>query len=870
VRLFHWFIVRQVMREPVRSAATVLGIALGVAVVIAVRLANASSLAGFEAALDAMSGRTSLEIVGSGFGFDEDRVGELAWLREWGTVSPVIDGDVMTASAEGRPAEMLRVLGVDILRDQPLRDYRLVDARREGAEPADSTRGARLTRQAFLELLVDPRSVILTARFAARHGLRVGDVVPFVIGDREEPFTVRGLLGDAGPAQAAGGNVVLMDIAAAQWALDRLGRIDRLDLRLHEPSRVDDAEQAIAARLPAGLGVQRPARRTQQVEKMLGAFHLNLTALSYIALLVGLFLVYNTVATSVIVRREEVGTLRAIGVSRAHVLRMFVAEALALAVPGCALGIAFGRLLAYGTVSFTQTTVNTLYVASAAAPPALTWGSVALGFGVGLPLSVLAALLPAVEAARVPPIAAIRGADWLATRRSLGWWRLALPCGLFAMAAWLATLDPIDGMPLAGYASALALVFGSAFLVPPVLFLVGRMGRWILGRVFRVESWLANANLAGAIPRLSVSVAALAVALSMMVAIAVMIGSFRETVIHWVGQTLQADLFIGPATRGGGARQATLSPEVGPLIAQHPLVLAVDPFRTASVPYEDGQIYLGGGDFGVLVTHGNLLFMDPADGRRATREAIGRDEVVVSEAFARKHRKALGDAVVLATPAGEQRFRIAAIYYDYSSDRGVVMMDRTTFTRHFGVLQPTGVTVYLRDGADADAVRADLLEALGDTFRVYIHTNRSLRAQVLRVFDSTFAITYALELIAILVAILGVAATLLTLILERRRELAVLRLVGADRRQVRRMVVLEAALMGGVSQAIGLGAGVLLSLVLIFVVNVQSFGWTIQFHLPVAFLAQMSLLILVATALAGLYPARLASRMVVAAEVVEE
>jgi putative ABC transport system permease protein len=244
--------------------------------------------------------------------------------------------------------------------------------------------------------------------------------------------------------------------------------------------------------------------------------------------------------------------------------------------------------------------------------------------------------------------------------------------------------------------------------------------------------------------------------------------------------------------------------------------------------------------------------------------------LIVSESFAIKHNKQPGDTVTLDTPKGKVGFRVAAVYYDYSSDRGILVMDRPVFARYFGEPQPTSLSVYLRAGADPDAVREDLLKQLGDEYRVLIFTNASIRREVLRIFDSTFAITYALEAIAIFVAILGVATTLLTLILERRREIAMLRLVGAGRRQVRKMVMIEAALMGALSQAIGLVVGLLLSLVLIYVINVQSFGWTIQFHLPLGFLIQSSILILIATALAGIYPARRAAQLHAATQVGEE
>ena len=253
------------------------------------------------------------------------------------------------------------------------------------------------------------------------------------------------------------------------------------------------------------------------------------------------------------------------------------------------------------------------------------------------------------------------------------------------------------------------------------------------------------------------------------------------------------------------------------------------------------------------------MFKSPSDGNTAMISAIDRDAVVVSEAFATKFGKRDGDDIVLPTPSGARTFRIAAVYYDYATERGVIVMDSTTLQRHYGDLPPTGLWAYLRDDADAEVVRGQILANLDDGHRVFIYTNRGLRAEVLRIFDSTFAITYALEVIAILVAMFGVAGTLLTLVIERRRDLALLRLIGADRRQMRRMVVIEAGLIGAVSQVIALGMGLALSLILIYVINVQSFGWTIQFHLPVLFLAQATVAVVIATALAGIYPARRAA-----------
>lgn len=867
-RLFVRFIVRHLWQERLRSAATILGIALGIAVIIAIQLTNDSSVRGFAKALETMSGKTSLEITGAGLGFDELQLRALGWLRAYGQLSPMIEGDAeVKTGATSR--ESLRVLGVDILRDRSFRDYNLLEF---------STKNRPPSRQEFLTLLIDPRAVILTEKFARRQGWQVGSVIELTCADQAENFVVRGLLQDEGAGRTLDGNFALMDIAAAQRAFQRLGRIDRLAVLLHESQAIEVAEAQIKQRLAdsaalQGLQVQRPARRGRQVEKMLEAFHFNLTALSYIALLVGLFLIYNTVSISVITRRTEIGTLRALGTTRKQVLALFLAEAAVLAVIGCALGLAFGRWLSFGAVKLTATTVNALYIAAAAAPPPLGFKHFSLAFALGLPLALLAASVPALEAARVAPTTAMRGHDRLASRFRLrpAYW--LAPVLLLGCAWWLAQQRAVAGLPVFGYVAALFIVFGAALSVPTVLFVVGRLGRRPLTAFFAIEGRLANANLAGAIPRLSISVAALAVSLSMMTAVAILIGSFRETVVYWVEQTLQADLYLRPATRHNVATDATFSNDAVALIAANPAIAAADPFRNFDVPYAGGLVTVGAGEFGIVLARGKLLFKDPANleaGKAAMRGAIGRDAVVVSESFAIKYDKRVGDAISLPTPQGARTFQIVAVYYDYSSDRGIVVMHRDTLTKYWGEQLPTSLTVYLKEGAQAAAVKDELQQALGARYRVLIYTNAGLRQEVLRIFDSTFAITYALEAIAIFVAILGVASTLLTLILERKRDLALLRLIGADRRQVTKMVMIEAALLGGVSQGIGLVVGWLLSLVLIYVINVQSFGWTIQFHLPVLFLLQSSMLILVATTLSGLYPAKRAAEMHVAAEVKEE
>ena len=849
--LFRQFIVRALLRDRPRTVVTVVGLTLGVAVVVAIRLANASSIRGFETALDVVAGKTSLEIVGAGVGVPETQLRDLGWLRDYGRVSPVIDRIARVRAPDGTEYPV-RVLGVDVLRDRPFREYRLLKFARDGRDPRP---------QELLALLLDPTSVVLTQRFAGRHAIELDTPVQLIIGDRVHGAVVRGLLLDEGPARVVDGQLALMDIATAQLLFDRLGWLDRVEIQLFDAETIDAAEGAIATRLPDGLRVQRPAQRGRQVERMLAAFHFNLTALSYIALVVGLFLVYNTVAVSVITRRREIGTLRALGATRRLVRRLFLGEAALLAMVGVGLGLPAGWLLAQAAVRLTSTTVNALYITSAATVPALSAGDLLLACAVAIPLALAGAAIPSAEAAGVTPIAAVRDVDRFVRDRGVPRRSAALAMLLFGAGWWLSTREAVGGLPVFGLGAALMVVFGAAALVPALLELLRRVRlpwRW-----FGLEGLLAHANLSASVSRLAVSVAALVVSLAMLAAIAIMVGSFRDTVDYWVGQTLQGDLFVATADRAPLGPAVTISAATERRLAAHHAVAALDRFSHVDLSYGPNRdlIILGAGDFEVLLEHGGLLLKTPTDGRAAMRRAVGADAVVVSESFAIKHDVAVTDRIEFDTPQGARPFQVVAVYYDYSSDRGLVVMDRTTFARHYGAQRPTGLTLYLVPDADPEAVREELLAGAGPDHRLFIRTNAALRAEVLRIFDATFAITYALEAIAIFVAIIGVAATLVTLTLERRRELAMLRQLGAGRGQIRRMVVIEAAMLGMLSQGVGLPVGVMLSLILIYVVNVQSFGWTIQFHLPLGFLAQSTLLIAVTTALAGLYPARIATRL---------
>jgi len=812
VKLVRTLVLRPLARDPLRTALTVLAVALGVAVVVAIDLAGDAATGSFRSSLVTLVGATDLQIVANG-GVDERWMGKLAVLPYDVRFAPVIE-----TQAQVNGAGAVTLYGVDL--------------------PAYANK---------------PDALVISRPLADRLHVRTGDRLKLLLNDASGEFTL------AEVADSKEAEFVALDIAEAQKVLNEYGRLDRIDVFVSPHEEFAKVEGAIRALLPAGYSMQKPGARSDENQRMLRAFRWNLRVLSYISLVVGAFLIYNTISVSVVRRRPEIGILRAIGAARAHVFWLFLGEALLFGLVGSTLGVVLGRLLAAATVGLIAQTVNALYTSSRPAAVSLGAGEIATGIIAGLVVAVISAFAPAREAMQVAPTEAMgRGAYEHHAR--LHWIRdLALSAAVAALALAASLAPPIDGSPVGGYAAALLAIVAAALATPAVVVAVNRMARALARRLFGPEGLLAARSLVAGLARSSVVVGALATAISMMASVGIMVGSFRETVVVWLDTQLRADLYIRPATRAGAGLYPALSPEVPKIAAAAAGIDAVDVFHAMELHYRGERSTLGAGDIDVVRRHGRLRFLH-GNRDEILRSLPGQDRCVVSEPFANKHGLRAGDRLEL--PLGDRivPMTVAGVYYEYSSSQGFVILDRSTLLRYLPSSPPTNVAIYLRPGVDAHTVQQDLQRRL-ISYRVAVALNSVLRRDAMAIFDRTFTITYALEAVAVVVAMLGAANSLLALVLDRRREMGLLRYLGASGGQVRRMVLLEAGFIGLLGTLVGLALGFVLSLLLIFVVNKQSFGWTIQFHPPVELLAGALLLIWCATVLAGIYPARVASRL---------
>jgi putative ABC transport system permease protein len=826
LRLFRQLIFRPLRRDLTRTVLTLLSIALGVAVVIAIELSGDAATGSFESSLTTLVGKVDYEITANG-GVDETYMAKLTGLQVNARFSPVIEEPVVIV---GQGATTL--YGIDLIGNPAM-------------FPNRDREGAALNPEEL------ESSAIVSNDLAERLHLNKGDRIELKGRDQTANFTIRMI------ARNQNTEWIGIDIASAQRLLDMYGKLDRIEVFVAPSENAASVQRLIRAPIPATWDVQTPGARSEENRRMLRAFRWNLRILSYISLLVGAFLIYNTIAVSVVRRRTEIGILRAIGTSSRGVLIVFLGEAAMLGVVGSALGIILGRFLAAALLGMISDTVNALFTTSTPGPIALSPTSMLAALVTGTAVAFFSALIPAREAARVAPAEAMRRSiveheTSLHIRRDLVIASLAA-----IIAAILCQFGPIDGRPVLGYIATLFAVAATAMVAPAFVTGVVFALRSTLKRIAGAEGLIAGRSLVASLSRTSIIVTALATAISMMISVGVMVGSFRETVEVWLDNQLRADIFI----RAQGPAAAGIYPPVAAPVAeiarQTPGVAEVDTLRAFEFRYEGTRATLAAGNMDIVRRRRFLRFLS---GSFPDLSNKGANQAMVTEPFADKHHLHTGDAMRI--PLGERTavLTVAGIYYDYSSDRGTVLVDRSTLLKYLPDQPITNIAIYLQPGADATKVRRDIEYRLR-AFPLMIAPNEVLRRAAVEVFDRTFAVTYALEAVAIVVAMLGAANSLLALVLDRRREIGLIRYLGAATGQVRRMILMEAGLVGLLAGSLGLALGMALSAVLIYVVNKQSFGWTIQFHPPVLLLAGALLLVWAVTVLAGVYPARFAARL---------
>lgn len=842
LRLWLWFNFRHAAHHPWRVAAVVLGIGLGAAIFTSVRLAVEASVASFASSIDTLYGKSDRVVTVPGGRVPETVVPMLLRSPAVRTASPVIS----TYVSMGKRKEPVLLLGFDPLLDRPLRAW--------SVENRPSTALPRL------DLIADPDTLLITESLARRLGLESAETVVLETVQKARSFRIVGTLRGEGLALVENGLVAFCDIATIQELLGMQGVVDRIDILL-QPGAGPESVRMIRESLPPGYALDEPGETKESGRRLIRSYQLNLSVLSFVSLFVGMFLVYSLVALNASARHSEVAILRSIGASPALVFALFLAEGVSLGILGWVLALPLGSVLVRDLLKAVSGTISLLFVRTTVEGVTVAPVEILFSFLMTIAVSAIAAIQPALEARNVPPREAMTMLETASTQGSRPRF-LALTGALLVAASWpISMAPPINGLPLPGYAATFILFLGFSLLSPMFLRMLGTFLPPALRRIAGETAYLGGRYVRDAGPRIAISTGALITAVGLFVALVVMVHSFRGTVESWVSQSIQGDLFLGPRDASiNRYREPLPRPLVEMLLgeADRELIELV-PYRRIPLVHGGTPYQLEAIDFELFLRHSRFLMME--GDLPAILPALLRGEgVLVSEVFSSQTGLRTGELYTAKVAGATLSQPILGVFRDYRTHGGVVHTSLPHFVRQTGDDSWSGTRIHFTGRTeDRDQVMERLRSAViafcvAHELAVDVTTGESLRREILRIFDETFAVTTALLIIALLVATLGMATTLSVLVLERTKQLHTLLACGASRAQVRAMIVWEAVLMVFGGQCMGTMCGFLLSFLLIYVINRQSFGWTFTYGVDWKNLA-LSVPLILATALLAALPA---------------
>jgi putative ABC transport system permease protein len=814
-------LLAQMRESPVRLLVTVLAIALGVALGAAVYLVNSAALNEFGLATKRLVGEADLVVRGGREGFAEDLFVRLSQDEAVSVASPVLELEVAIPGQR----DTLKVLGVDPFRAATLQPALIGD----------------IGGGAFS--LFAPDSIYLSSSAAEHLRLHGGDVLAVMVGNAPKTLRVLGILSEGAYSQALG----LMDIASAQWTFNQIGRLNRIDLRLRSGADVDTFRSALQRELPPGVLAIAPQVERDRAVSVTRAYRVNLNMLALVALWTGAFLVFSTQSLSVLRRRRTLALLRALGVTRHQLQFALVGEGAALGIAGSFLGVILGLAIAGGVLRFLTGDLGNGQLRAVGATLLASPLPMLVFFAMGIMVASIGAWLPARTASRQPTARTLKGGDGdhaVAARTSA-----YVGMALLGLGAALCRLPPINGLPVFGYIAIAALLFGAVMLVPALT--VKALS--LAPRTHRIVIDTAVAQLRENVGLSTLSLASIIVSFSLMVAMAIMVFSFRVSFEHWLGKLLPADIqirepFGNDTAYWSSTDQAKLASATGVSRAEfrrtRPLLL--DPARAPVILIaRGGSAAQTADELPLLQTNTRAL---PPDGRPAW----------ISEALQDMYGYKLGGALDLPLAGRTQRFIVAGVWRDYARSSGSIVISRQEYKAATGDDTANEGSLWLKSGADPRLTETAMrgMFARGDALEIL--TSTALRERSLQIFDHAFAITYALEAIAVIIGLTGVSFAASSTALARRAEFGMLRHIGLLRRQIVGMLASEGVLTSAFGVAYGLALGMGLSLVLVFVINRQSFNWSIDLAIPAWQLAVLSITLIAAAAVTATWSGRAA------------
>jgi len=821
--------LRYLIKHPWQFGLSILGIAMGVAIVVSIDIANHSSGKAFNLSMNAVAGKSTHQIIGTSEGIPDSIYYDLRVRYGLKNIAPVIESYV---SIPDSGKKIFKLLGVDLFAERPFRDYL-------------SNTGTSIDGE-LKDFLTGPNSVVLSNGSLAELKKKVGDSLKVFIGGKERTLYISGKITEDERNTSTLENLFICDIATAQELTGKINRIDYIDVIAGNA----DEEKRLRSILPDGYDLQKSGSRSQTAEQMLEAFNINLQSLSLLALIVGLFLIYNTMTFSVVRRKVLIGTLRSIGVTSNEITTMVIREALIIGIIGTAAGFLAAYFISKYLLIFISQTINDLYYVVSVREIYISPMIIAKGIALGIFATLLSAIKPAREASSVHPRSAMmRSEQESSLLKKVP--AMSITGLATIIAGILILLIPTKNIWLS-YFGILPIIIGFALLTPVIIILVEKILSPLFKYLFGITGKIASRSIVQNISRTYVAIAALSLAVAATVGVGTMISSFRSTVIDWLESRLNADIFISAPSLVSRRNDAVLSEDLLEKVRALDEVADINFYREIEINQDEKTYHLISSGISQR-NHSGFQFKEgePADAWKRFEEG----ELLISEPFAYRHDLEVGSMLALKTDNGMREFRVAGVYYDYASDQGLVTMYHTHFKKHWNVKGVSGISAYVKEGFDLNTLKEKIQMLDTDGQQIVVRSFKFLRDTSIEIFDRTFLVAKVLQLLSVIVAFIGILSSLMSLQLERKRELGILRANGLLPSQLFGMVGIQTVMMGLTAGLLALPLGNVLAAILVYIINKRSFGWTMQFDLIPSIMIEAILLSLFAAILAGLYPA---------------
>jgi putative ABC transport system permease protein len=821
------------LKNPWQTFLSVVGIALGVAVVIAIDIANQSAFTAFNLSMESVSGKATHQIIGNPPGIPDSiftKIRNNIGIRK---SAPVIEKFV---KYKGKQSRIFTLIGIDALYEEPFRNY---------TGKFSAINGFNLA-----SFMTTKGGVVLSEGTAKNLGLKIGNSFNFEIdGKPKQAILIATIKPESKNQQKIIENIMITDISNAQEFVNYGNFITRIDLIIDK-----DTSRTLAAinqQLPKSVRIQKSETRSETGRQMTESFRINLTAMSLLALIVGMFLIYNTMTFSVVQRQKLIGLQRSIGVTKKEIFTLIMLEALTVGIIGTILGIFAGIILGNGIINLVTKTINDMYFVLQVQKITISPESILKGIALGLSATLLSAYKPASDATNVPPRAIMTRSQSESdlTKNSNKYLLYSI---FFILAGALILL--IDSKSIYfSYLGIAPIIIGFALITPAFLIYSMKLISPIMKFLFGSIGKMASRGISTQLSRTTIAVAALSIAVSAAIGVGTMVSSFRHTVVDWLNMRLKADVYASVPTMVSRFNDGSFNIAIADSIRKMPGVKAMNYYR-------ENQINDNGTIKHILAAKvQNFNYESFKDNKTPNKvlwdEFNNKEGVFVSEAYSFKNRTKIGDRITLPTNSGVNNFKVIGIFIDFSSDIGLIMIHLPTYQKYFNDSLLSGLAVFVKDRKQIDTVMNRMRIIAGEDTEFIVRSNRMLIDSSVEIFDRTFLITNVLQLLAIIVSFIGILSALMALQLEKARELGVLRAIGMLPSQLWKMVIIQTGIMGLIAGVLAVPLGNILAYILIHIINHRSFGWTIEYFFKAEYAVQGIIISILAAILAGIYPA---------------